>query len=109
MYFRQQQDHLRHHLEDSEDICTSHHKVLLAKVKEGAGEADKFRIRHFTTKISYLCSTPVAGWEVRTMLNMLSPILASLKSSCCLSLFTSSQPHIGFMASVLQLKILQQL
>ena len=43
-------------------------------------------------KISHLCSTPVAGCEVRTMLNMLSPILPS-QSSCYLSFFTSCQPQ----------------
>ena len=31
--------YLRHHLEDSEDISTSYHQVLLSKVKEGAREA----------------------------------------------------------------------
>ena len=89
-------------MEDSEDISTSHHQVLLSKVKEGAREA-KSEIQDLNflrTKISYLCSTPVAGWEVRTMLNMLSPILPPLKSSCyLLTLFTSFQPQVGFMVS----------
>ena len=32
--------HLRHHLEDSEYICTSNHQVLLAQMEEAAGEAE---------------------------------------------------------------------
>ena len=42
---RQEAGYLGHHLENSEDICTSHHKVLLPKVKEGAGEADRLNIK----------------------------------------------------------------
>ena len=55
----------------------------------------RFRVKLFKTQESYLCSTPVAGWEVRTMLNMLSPILTlfSQNSSDLLSLFTSFQPQ----------------
>ena len=84
---RRKSGYLGYHLENSEDICTSHHKVLLPKVKEGAGEAGKIQYKTFLAKISYLCSTPVAGCEVRTMLNMFTPILlASLKSRCCLDL-----------------------
>ena len=53
-------------------------------------------------KISYLCSTPVAGCEVRTMLNMLSPILPSTEQLLPELLYlmsTSISAQIGFMAS----------
>ena len=92
----QQAGYLGHHLENSEDICTSHHKVLLPKVKEGAGEAGKIQRETFLWPKFPTCAPPQwRGGRCGPCWTCSLPSLP-LWRAAAVSNFTSSHPQAEF-------------